>query len=43
MHVLHFRGGSKASWARLNRDQDLNHLGQKSPEAEEFDRELLDI
>lgn len=23
MHVIHLRGGDKAAWARLNRDQDI--------------------
>lgn len=42
MHVLHIRGGDKASWELLNRDQDIKAIGN-TPEAEEFDKELLDL
>ena len=42
MHVIHLRGGDKAAWARMNRDQDVRRLAQ-TPEAAEFDEELLDL
>lgn len=42
MHVIHLRGGDKAAWARLNRDQDVRSLNQH-PESEELDDELLDL
>jgi len=42
MHVIHLRGGDKAAWARLNRDQDVRSL-DRTPEAEELDEELLDL
>lgn len=42
MHVIHLRGGDKAAWERLNRDQDLAAL-KRHPEAEELDEELIDL
>jgi hypothetical protein len=42
MHVLHIRGGDKASWARLNRDQDIKSIGN-TVEAEEFEQELFEL
>lgn len=42
MHVIPPRGGGKAAWERLNRDQDLRTLNQH-PESEELDEELLDL
>ena len=42
MHVIHLRGGDKAAWARLNKDQDVRALNAH-PESEELDDELLDL
>lgn len=42
MHVIHLRGGNKAAWERLNRDQDIRSL-DTHPESEELDEELLDL
>lgn len=42
MHVLHIRGGNKAAWARLHRDQDLNHL-DVTPEGEDFEKQLYEL
>lgn len=42
MHVIHLRGGNKASWERLNRDQDVRALNAH-PESQELDEDLLDL
>ena len=42
MHVIHLRGGDKAAWARLNKDQDIRGLNGH-PESDELDDELLDL
>lgn len=41
MHVIHLRGGDKAAWERLNRDQDLRDIKQH-PETKELEADLLD-
>jgi hypothetical protein len=40
MHVIHVRGGSKAAWERLRRDQDIGGI-DKPAEVAEFE-ELLE-
>ena len=42
MHVIHFRGGDKAAWTRLNKEQDLKHI-RETPEARELSDQLLDL
>lgn len=42
MHVIHLRGGDKAAWERLNRDQDLRASLNRHPESKELEADLLD-